>query len=59
MAHALSCPETCGIFPDGGIEPACPALASGFLITGPPGRSRELHFEFNRVLLLLSHFSCV
>ena len=31
----------CGMWdlPGPGIEPVCPALAGGFLITGPPGKS--------------------
>ena len=38
--------------PKPGIEPGSPALASGFLITGPPGKS-PLHvcfFFFNKVI---------
>ena len=38
VAHALSCPSACGIFPD--QEPNwSPALAGEFLTTGPPGKS--------------------
>ena len=29
----------CGIFPDQGSNPCSPALAGGFLATGPPGKS--------------------
>ena len=36
----LSCPETCRVVvPRPGIEPVCPALADGFLTTGPPVKS--------------------
>jgi len=37
VAHGLSCSAVCGIFPD--QEPAFPALAGRFLISGPPGKS--------------------
>ena len=41
--RGLSCPAACAILvPRPGIEPASPALAGGFLTTGPPGKSREL-----------------
>ena len=37
MAHGLSCPDACGILvPRPGIEPTSPALAGGFITTGPP-----------------------
>ena len=36
-AHGLSCSAVCGMFPR--IEPVSPALASGFLTTGPSGKS--------------------
>ena len=39
VVHRLSCPTTCGIFPDPGIELVSPALAGSFLTTGPPGKS--------------------
>ena len=35
--HGLSCSAACGIFPDQGSNPA---LADGFLTTGPPGKSK-------------------
>ena len=36
-AHWPSCPEACVIFLDqGSIEPMSPALAGGFLTSGPP-----------------------
>ena len=35
VTHGLSCPVACGP----GIEPVSPALAGGFLTTGPPGKS--------------------
>ena len=38
VAHELSCPAACGIFPGPGIEPEYPALADGFLIAEPPGK---------------------
>ena len=37
VAHRLSS-AACVIFPDRGIEPVSPALAGGFLTTGPPGK---------------------
>ena len=37
MAHGLNCPDACGILvPRPGIEPTSPALAGGFITTGPP-----------------------
>ena len=33
-----------GDLPRPGIEPVSPALAGGFLTTGPPGKSRKLGF---------------
>ena len=48
-ARGLSCPAACGILvPRPGIEPASPALAGGFLTTGPPGKSPE------RILIIYS-----
>ena len=41
MAHGLSCSAACGIFPDEGSNPVCPALAGGFLTTAPPGKSLQ------------------
>ena len=44
--HRLSCPMTCGISVSGpGVEPMSPALASGFLTTGPPGKPLEDGFD--------------
>ena len=39
VVHRLSCPMVCGIFPDQGINPCPPAMAGGFLTTGPPEKS--------------------
>ena len=40
MAHELDFPLAFGILvPQPGTEPECPALAGGFLTTGPPGKS--------------------
>ena len=37
VVHRLSCPMACGILvPQPGIESVSPALAGGFLTTGPP-----------------------
>ena len=45
----LSCFETCGILvPRPGIEPASPALQSGFLTTGLPRKSQHLVFFFKQ-----------
>ena len=41
VACWLSCPEACRVFPDG-MEPMSPALAGGFLATGPPEKSQVL-----------------
>ena len=38
VAHGSSCSAACGIFPDQGSEPVCPALAGGFSTTAPPGK---------------------
>ena len=38
-ACGLSCSEACDIFLDQGIKLMTPALAGGFLTTGPPGKS--------------------
>ena len=51
VAHGLSCPLACGIFPDG-IEPVSPALAGRFLTTGPPGRSL---LSFSCALYMQNH----
>lgn len=46
MAHELSCPGARGILvPGPGNKLGSPALAGGFLSTGPPGKS--LNFIFN------------
>ena len=43
VAHRLSCPETCGILvPQPRNKPWSPALASGFLTTGPLGKFPKL-----------------
>ena len=49
VAHGFSCPEACGILvPRPGIKPMSPALAGGFLTTGPPGKSaRPPQWFFN------------
>ena len=39
LVHRYGCPSTRGIFPDQGST-LSPAWASGFLATGPPGKSR-------------------
>ena len=41
VSYRLSCPTASGILvPRPGIGPESPALAGGFLITGPPGKSQ-------------------
>ena len=47
MAHGLSCPTAQGIFLDQGLNPCPPAMAGGFLNTGPLGRSSFLEFIFS------------
>ena len=39
VACELSCPAACGILPDQELNPCPPALAGGFLTTGPPLKS--------------------
>ena len=42
VIHGLGGPVACGIFvPRPGIESLSPALAGGFLPSGPPGKSLE------------------
>ena len=42
LEHRLSCPMACKIIVSGPeIEPMPPALAGGFLTTGPPGKSLD------------------
>ena len=51
----LSCREACGILVLGpGIKPMSPALAGGFLITGPLGKSpgMEISLEITGLYLL-------
>ena len=45
VVHGLSCPIAYGILVDQG-EPISSALASGFLATGPPGKSKEKSLIF-------------
>ena len=45
VVHGLSCPIAYGILVDQG-EPISSALASGFLTTGPPGKSKERSLIF-------------
>ena len=44
VAHGLSCSMACGNLPRPGLEPMSPALAGGFLINAPPGKSPWTHF---------------
>ena len=46
VAHRLSCPKACSIFPNPGIKPTSPALADGFLTTGPPGKAQDTVFTW-------------
>ena len=39
LEHGLSCSPACGTFLEQRTEPISPALASGFLTIGPPGKS--------------------
>ena len=38
VAHGLSCPAACEIFPDQGLN-TCPPALVGFFTTEPPGKS--------------------
>ena len=42
------------LVPQPGIEPLSPALAGGFLTTGPPGKSPHLHFENTALAIVWS-----
>ena len=42
VAHGLSCPVACGIFPDQLMETLSPALAGGCFTTEPPGKPQSL-----------------
>ena len=44
VVRGLSCPSACGIFPDQGLNTVSPT--SGFLTTGPPGKSCVLFSYF-------------
>ena len=52
-ARGLSCHEACRIFP-AGIELMSPALADGFLTTGPPGKPRLLFFSISKMYFMIS-----
>ena len=57
--HRLSCSAECGILvPRPGIEPLSLALQSGFLTTGPPGKSSKSFSKANHPQLIRarSHF---
>ena len=56
MAHGPSRSAACGIFPDQGSEPVCPALAGRFLTTVPPGKPPgSLFIKERRKRLALLH----
>ena len=44
MAQAYS-PHGMWDLPGPGVEPVFPALAGGFLTTGPPGKPRDCSFD--------------
>lgn len=44
-ALGLSCSETCGIFPDWGLNPLSLALGGRFLSTESPGKSSPFFFD--------------
>ena len=70
VAHGLSCPHSMWDLPRPGIKPVSPALAGGFLTTGPPGKSlpskvssvlitanqSSFYHPRNSFLPLVSHF---
>ena len=46
VAHGLSCPVAYKMLvSQPGIKPESPALQSGFLISGPPGKSQSPYFN--------------
>ena len=50
VAHRLSCPKDCGIFPDQGSNP-CPLCSKAeFLTLGPAGKSLTTSFEAKSLL---------
>ena len=65
VASRLSCPMACGNFLDQGSNPMSPALAGGFLTTGPPGKSgmeftdTEHHDPYQHLLQLLAQTHCM
>ena len=50
VAHRLSCPVTCGIFLDQGLEPVSPALSGRIFATGPPEKSLEVYSSYTPFL---------
>ena len=54
VEHEFSCSAACGIFPDQESN-LSPALAGGFLTTGPSGKSQQ--FYFLRILHTVPHSS--
>ena len=55
--HELSCPTECGIFLNRGSNLFSPALAGGFLATGPPEKSYPPSFNWRRRLSALQEIS--
>ena len=45
VAHRLSYSVACGLFPDQGLNLCPPALAGGFLATGPPGKTSSVQLS--------------
>ena len=53
MARGLSRSVVCGLLPGPGIKLGSPALAGGFLSTGPPGKSLNFIFNSTKCIELL------
>ena len=57
VAHGLSCSEACGDLPGSGIKPMCPALAGGFLTSGPPGKFSLTFFIFFKPVITVGNLN--
>ena len=59
VAHGLSCPAACGIFPDQGSNPVSPALADRFFTAEPPGKPWQFYFVFTYLWLCWVFCCCM
>ena len=56
VAHGLSCPSACGIFPDQRLNPVSPAPANGFVTSEPPGKPLN---QYNFKCVLVSNMTII